>query len=231
MAFGEIDVERLRHFRSLGFEPTCIFDVGASNGTWSWMVKDVFPEAQFHLFEPLATARAAYRELLESYLSHGLRGELHAVAVGAASGTTTLGVATDGHSSSVHIQHASDYFPEIAPVPIVSIDDVVARGAAAPQLIKIDTQGAELQILEGAVTTLPQVDILLLETWLTRGYGPSTPLIGEVMNWLARHDFFLLDIADCYRDADGVLTAQDFFFVNANTGVEKLRSTRSYVAA
>jgi FkbM family methyltransferase len=232
MGFANIDVERLAFFKSLGFSPSCVFDVGASNGGWSWQVKEVFPQAVFHLFDPLAGRYEPYRREFERLLATGWAPEMHAVALGAAAGTATLGIDRDAVGSSILVHRTSEVFPEIASVPMATIDDLVASGRVpAPELIKIDTQGAELAILQGAVGTLPHVDLLLLETWLVRGYGPETPLFGEIANWLAGRGFFLAEIGDCYRDASGILAAQDFFFVNARTRVEALRGNRSYAAA
>jgi hypothetical protein len=40
-----------------GFDPKVIFDIGASNGEWSRIISEVFPNAVYHLFEPLAAIR------------------------------------------------------------------------------------------------------------------------------------------------------------------------------
>src|SRR5207248_188845 len=47
-------------------------------------------------------------------------------------------------------------------VDMLTIDYVVEEfQLAIPQVIKMDTQGCELNILQGAVKTLPQVEVLL----------------------------------------------------------------------
>jgi hypothetical protein len=40
--------------REAGVRPPVIFDIGAANGMWSAPIDQIFPEAAFHLFEPLA---------------------------------------------------------------------------------------------------------------------------------------------------------------------------------
>jgi FkbM family methyltransferase len=193
------------------------------------MMKDVFPEARFHLFEPLAEWHAPYREMLGRFRAAGWPARVHTKALGAVSGTTTIGVDAQAVGSSLLVNRVDAYFPHSVSVTIDTIDGIVARGEAPPpQLIKMDTQGGELKALQGAVNTLKHVDLLLLETWLVRGYGPETPLLPELANWLAAHEFFMLDLADCYRDPNGTLTAQDVFFVNAHTTVEALRGRRSF---
>jgi hypothetical protein len=92
-----------------------------------------------------------------------------------------------------------------------------------PQVIKMDTQGCELSVLQGAQQTLPQVEVLLLECWLVRAYGKSNPLLFEVANWLRQFDFHLWDFGDAYRDADGTILAQDCVFLNARCQASRLQ--------
>jgi hypothetical protein len=95
-----------------------------------------------------------------------------------------------------------------------------------PQVIKIDTQGCELNILKGARKTLPGVSALVLECWLMRCYGPNTPLLIEVANFLRKFDFHLWDFGGEWRDEKGVLGAQDCVFLNACVPGSGLSSER-----
>ena len=62
---------------------------------------------------------------------------------------------------------------------MLTIDYVIEEfRLPVPQVIKMDTQGCELSILQGATRTLPQVDVLLLECWLDASLWPTTtPLL------------------------------------------------------
>jgi len=91
-------------------------------------------------------------------------------------------------------------------------------------VIKMDTQGCELGILQGATKTLRSVDVLLLECWLTRAYGPTTPLLLEVAQWLRQFDFHIWDLGNAWRDPEGVLVAQDCLFLNARCHVSRLQN-------
>jgi hypothetical protein len=91
-----------------------------------------------------------------------------------------------------------------------------------PQVIKMDTQGCELNILQGATKSLPRVDVLLLECWLSRAYGETTPLLLEVADCLRKFDFHLWDLGNAWRDPAGVLVAQDCLFLNARSKVSRL---------
>lgn len=191
---------------------------------------EVFPDATYHLFEPMAEAHPPYAQGLADVCRSGRRMHVHPIAIGAASGRTTFGVDKDVVGSSTLVHQTNEVFPRIITVPITTIDEIVAReNLPLPQLIKMDTQGSELAALQGAVETLRHVEILLLETWFVRDYGPGTPLFMEIANWLAKHQFFLLDIGDCYRDPRGILVAPDFFFVRQPSTISAFNGRRDFI--
>jgi hypothetical protein len=103
-------------------------------------------------------------------------------------------------------------------VPILTLDDAMKKfNLPQPNVIKADIQGFELEMLKGAQETLANVDLLLLETWLYRGYGQECALLFEIMNWLAKFGFYLWDYGDCYREENGKLQTIDCVFVNSRT--------------
>jgi hypothetical protein len=59
-AFAQPESAFFARLKSVGWSPRCVFDVGASEGQWTEAISRVFPQAEFHLFEPLASASAQY---------------------------------------------------------------------------------------------------------------------------------------------------------------------------
>jgi hypothetical protein len=55
-----------------------------------------------------------------------------------------------------------------------------------------------------------------------RSYGPKTPLLLEVANFLRQFDFYLWDFGGEWRDDKGVLGAQDCVFLNARAPGSRL---------
>ena len=73
-----------------------------------------------------------------------------------------------------------------------TLDNVV--GDVAPDFIKIDTQGAEYEILQGATTTLKEHSpMVLAETWCTEVYD-GAPMTHDVMRFMNDIGYELLDL-------------------------------------
>lgn len=221
VAFAEIDSERLKHFRERGFKPNLIFDVGASNGEWSARVVEVFPDSQYHLFEPLADEEASYRDHLAQRLTSHPRWTLHRVALGSTEGFIDFRRARHACGSTALPVESSDGLFQTVRLPRTTLDTVIDRGGNVPEFVKMDIQGCELDALKGMERHLGKVELLLLETWLSRAYGGINPLLLDVMNYLGTRGFFPIDLGEAYRDENGSLIAQDVFFVNRASSLAK----------
>ena len=175
---------------------------------------EVFPLATFHLFEPLAEIEPSYREVLD-WLSRrrDLSIAVHPVALDSADGEARLGVSVDPVGSSLLVGEPIEGFPSVVTVPARTLDAYRReRDLPAPDLLKIDTQGLELRVLQGAEEALERVEVVFVEAWLERGYGPSTPLLHEPVPVAAirppgaiadrsGHDRDVLDECRCRRPA------------------------------
>jgi FkbM family methyltransferase len=222
----DTDRERFRHLQKLGVPLRRFFDIGASNGRWSSRMSQDFPAAEFHLFEPLVDHSSDYELRMRTTLARHPSFQLHKVALGAECKKTTMYLYPENVVGSTALPLGYTP-PDARPVQVdmLTIDYVIEEfQLAAPQVIKMDTQGCELSILQGATRTLRQVEVLLLECWLTRAYGPTTPLLLEVADWLRQFDFHLWDLGNAWRDPAGVLVAQDCLFLNARSKVSRLQS-------
>jgi FkbM family methyltransferase len=222
----DTDRERLRHLRKLGLDLHHFFDVGASNGRWSARVSQDFPNASFELFEPLIDHAPEYRLKMERTLALHPKFRLHKVALGPQCKPTHMVLYPGNLVGSTALDlGATPPDAHKVPVQMLTIDYVVEEFRLPhPQVIKMDTQGCELGILQGARKTLPHVQALLLECWLTRAYGPSTPLFLEIAQWLRDFDFHLWELANPWRDPDGYLVTQDCLFLHSSCVASRLHA-------
>jgi FkbM family methyltransferase len=226
--FGEVyidyahDLFLLRHAAAHGFSPRCIYDIGGSSGIWSAIMQRVFPEVTFEIFEPLADICQEYVAMRESHptiraLFGGGRSSLHPVALSDSSKKASMTVYPHAVGSTTI---SLDYKPENATfvdVPAWSLDEYIrAKRLASPDLLKIDTQGSELEILRGATNAIQKSSAILCECWLFRGYGSNTPLWNEIATYLSQFDFHPFDFGWTYRrPSDQRSATEDIFFLKS----------------
>jgi FkbM family methyltransferase len=165
------------------FKIDTILDVGANTGQFAQdLLKQGFA-GEIHSVEPLPDA---HRVLAQAASEHPKWFVLPPVAAGREEGQVEITVAGNSYSSSVlemldrHISAA----PGSAPVGRITVQqkplDALFRDVIAQPrqlLLKIDTQGYEYPILEGAPRCLEKASLVLLELSLQ-------PLYRNQMLWL-----------------------------------------------
>ena len=79
-------------------------------------------------------------------------------------------------------------------------------------MLKVDAQGAECLILQGARRVLQSVEVLLLELSVGN-YNPGGPLWLDVHTFVDTLGFRAWDVAELHRGAAGALLQLDVVFV------------------
>jgi FkbM family methyltransferase len=205
-----------RAFKDAGFEPRVFFDIGSSNSGWSFQMADLFPNAQFHLFEPLVDHKAFYRENTALILQERPDFRVHKVAIGNFDGKTKMGMDESGYGSSILVPETNATFTKLIEVPMRKLDSLVAeQDLPRPEVLKIDVQGGELGVLTGAAASLDTVQLIQAEVWLMRRYGSGTPLCHEITEYLSTKGFMLVAFGDFYYGDLHELYAADAFFARA----------------
>jgi FkbM family methyltransferase len=188
-----------------------VYDIGASNGQWSAQVAPVLPGATFELFE--AWVSPQYAEQLDAVLRNQKNFRVHRFALGRENGTVRLNVHVN-HAGNSLIDSDWERIVDKIPIPVRRLDDAVSGLCLPmPDLIKIDVQGFELKILQGGEQACRQAKALMLETWIYRGYGPETPLLHEIVEWLAEREFSLATFGGTWVSPHLKMWSVDAFFV------------------
>jgi FkbM family methyltransferase len=199
----------LRQLSSLGFRPGTVIDVGVAYQTDE--LYEEFPDSSLLLVEPLAEFEPFLRGICAKR-----EAQYVLAAAGAAPGTAVFNVhekQLDGSSLLREVEGAAvDGTPR--QVPVVTIDQVCAeKNLKGPYLIKLDVQGAELQVLTGARETLRETEAIHLEVTLFGTMIGGQQLYDIVMK-MKEFGFVAYDICGfLYRPLDNALAQIDMVFV------------------
>lgn len=201
--------EVLAHYGRLGVAPATVVDVGVAAGTPE--LYDAFAHARRLLVEPLREWEAGLREIVAAAPA-GSAYEL--CAAGPQNGELEIGVHRVLACSSIVGDRRGDGADvERRTVPVRRLDDLVSEhGLDGPFVIKVDTEGAELQVLAGAPGTLAQTQLVLLEVSLF-ALNPGAAVLADVVTWMAERGWAVADLYNGHlRPLDGQLAQLDIAF-------------------
>jgi FkbM family methyltransferase len=169
------------------------------------MVRRIFPGVPVLMVE----AQRAKATSLEALCS-----ELGGVSLASAA----LGAEAGKEVTFYEMETGSSYFPERSNAPRTSttyvtrtLDDVAAS-LEGPLFLKIDVQGAELEVLAGGSGTLERSEVVQLEVPFV-SYNEGAPTFLDVMRFMNQHDFIPLDVSGFSRPNGIDLVQADFLFV------------------
>ncbi|MFO1001527.1 MAG: FkbM family methyltransferase [Planctomycetaceae bacterium] len=148
--------------QKLDFQPQHIVDVGANRGHWTQKTLEYFPNAYYTLLEPQPQMRAAMQELLDS----NSRISLHSVGAAANNGELAFTITSRDDSCTFCLSEleASKFGWQQVSVPVVRLDDLLrSQDRPAPTMIKIDAEGCDLEVLQGARESLKACEVLFVE--------------------------------------------------------------------
>jgi alpha-beta hydrolase superfamily lysophospholipase len=83
---------------------------------------------------------------------------------------------------------------------------------AGPALLKVDVQGAEIDVLRGSESTLDNFEVIVLEVGMIETYV-GQPIFHEYIAYMAQRDFVVYDIIHTGYGDTGSLNQIDLVFV------------------
>jgi hypothetical protein len=189
------------------FEPKVIYDIGACVLHWTKVAQRVWPNATIVVFDAFASAQFLWPPH-PSYL--GLLSDEKKTVQFWQNKRNPTG---NSYYKEIGSSDPNLYFPESEFVTMETrtLDDVVqSNHFPLPDLIKIDVQGAEIDILKGATQTLAQTQRLIVELQSTQ-YNRGAPLVTNSLPWIESHGWSCCDPLFMNAGPDG-----DYGFVKNN---------------
>ena len=202
-------------YTPLPYDYATVLDVGANRGQFALLAATRFPRARIICFEPLGTARAT----IDRLFTDDNRVDVVGAAVAASARSSHLFVSRSDDSSSLlaptdlqtSIFRATEVVEEIR-VATERLDVLLDRDSIVrPTLLKIDVQGAELEVLRGATGVLDDVDTILVECSFAEFYS-GQPAADDVIRFLHRRGFRLTTVMTAYADGSGQVLQADLVF-------------------
>jgi FkbM family methyltransferase len=179
-----------------------ILDIGARKGDWTKKFKEYYPEAKSLMIE----ANGDHKEDLEKVGSYIL------ALVGKDNTERDYYICDDKQND-----HGNGMYRENTNVPFTSKKRrVTTLDSLLPgqrfDLIKMDVQGAELDILQGSPGFIHNTKYLWLELQ-AHNYNLGAPSAGKVIGYLHQIGFEIVTI-DEINVGNGVIMGMDFIFIN-----------------
>jgi FkbM family methyltransferase len=201
--------ETLERLRMQGYSPRTMLDVGAHVGTFTAMFLQTFPACRPTLIEPNPYCEEALAQLPF---------ERHMVAASKENGEAELFLTKEWLQStgtSLYRENSQHFRDEVVmrqPVPTARLDDLLAGRTF--DFVKIDTQGAELDVLRGGAQVIRHADYVVVEV-STADYNPGSGRAEEVFAILGEMGFTYAEAMDVFRwqgEPDGRIMQIDYLF-------------------
>jgi len=213
---------RFRHLlRTAGIRQ--VIDVGANEGQYAGLLRSEYGYAgDIVSFEPLPEAHARLTQRASRH-SAGRWRVAPRMALGASTQRSIIHVAGNSVSSSLLPMESlhQQALPGSAgcqseEILVQRLDDVVAEldlTVDAGTLVKVDTQGYELEVLKGAPDTIAKAGIIQAEMSLAVLYA-GQPLFAELFEYITSRGFDVFDMIPGFCDTrSGRLLQIDGIFV------------------
>jgi FkbM family methyltransferase len=140
-----------------------VVDIGANIGMYSILCALLQPAATVHSFEPLSGVAA---DLSVNCVLNGVSGRVmvNRAALGATEGEVSIPHIFNGRQGTLANDIPWDYTGGADLTPLWTLDAYSAsRGFVSPDIIKLDVEGFELNVLQGAEDSLKNTRLLIAE--------------------------------------------------------------------
>lgn len=201
--FVSAEEEAYRRLVQKGYRPRGIIDVGAYHGDWTRLARRVFGAVPTLMIEAQpGKAEALQRMCQEPDLQFA---------------SAVLGASAGKQVTFYEMETGSSMLPERSNVDRVERKlvtrtlDEVAQAIPGPVFLKIDVQGAEIEVLEGGEATLGRADLVQLEVALLP-YNEGAPTFLDVVGYMDAKGFVPYDISGLTRPTGVDLVQVDIIF-------------------
>jgi FkbM family methyltransferase len=183
-----------------------VFDIGAYRGEWTDFVSKILQDAKFEMFEPNKVHNEYLQKIGHRFHNFLLANENRDVKFHSIGST----------GDSIYLEHNPIYdgiTPEL--LHARTLDDLMSDPELAlrqPDLIKIDTQGSEIDILRGGLQVSKNAKIIILECPIVE-YNLGAPKFDEYISFMHSIGFIPVRVTEVHILLNTLIQI-DLAFVN-----------------
>jgi len=202
--------ESVCRLEQLGLKINTVIDIGASHGIWSSMCMKYFRDSFYFLVE----AKGVHEDKLRYMKECNRNMDYIIAAAGDNIGEIFFTASEDLYSGSA--SH-SEFKQNCVVTPMITIDSCIReRRLNAPYMLKLDTHGFEVPIFEGAMETLWETEVIIIETYNFK-ISDEALRFHEMCKYLEDKGFRCFDlISPMHRPKDKALWQMDLVFLRDN---------------
>lgn len=193
-----------------GLNVKTVIDVGASDGRWTSLCMKYLPDAKYLLIE----AQECHKTALENFIIKHQNVDFILAAAGNREGRIFFdyGDMLGGLASETPFEQ------NCVEVPVICIDKEVEKlDLKPPYLIKLDTHGFEVPIIEGAKGIMDSTELIIIETYNYQLTNNSLKYY-QMCSYMEKLDFSSIEMVDfMLRKNDSSFWQMDTFFIPSNS--------------
>ena len=181
-----------------------VYDIGANQGKWTSRYEKIMPNAKFFMFEANQRRKKPAAVNKHTWFNSVLSSpDINEVMFYDRMGT--------GDS---YYKEDTTFYDGIMPVKLktITLDEMVeADNIPMPQIMKLDTQGSEIDILSGATKALSAADVVQIETPIL-SYNEGAPGFLDYISFMIEHGFLPIGVDEVHLN-DNILMQLDVVFM------------------
>jgi len=182
------------NLKRANFFPKFVVDIGANTGTWTKELIRHFPDANVLMIEPQERLKTHFEPLLNdkiTYLSVGVGNKNDILKF-------TIHDRDDSCSFVFTEEEAKSLGYEQIEIPIRTLNSIIKENNyPIPDIIKIDAEGLDLEVIEGASDFYNKTEVFLVEASVTNDTYKNT--VSEVVKLMDKVGYMMYEITDLNR--------------------------------
>jgi hypothetical protein len=204
--------DKILLLKQKGYCPDTILDIGAHHGNWTKVMKQIYNDSKYYLFEGID-----YVELNQFENDTNVK-VYNVVLNDKIEQVNWYQMKNTGDSI---FREKTHYFNncEVITRETIDLNSHISKNNLFQEsnhiLIKIDCQGAEIPILKGASSVLEKTDFIILEIPLFGQYNEGVPDFLEHITFMKSIGFVTYDIIDNHY-INNFNMQVDVLFINKN---------------